>query len=88
MASILTVSGPSRKIITLDRIAVVMASCLTLFIRSWNRRAGILDSLFMVMASCLTVSVPSRKKAGECAQKQRTQVYPQKKRMFPSRGDK
>ena len=38
-----------------------MASCLTLFVPSWNRKAIILDSVAMVMASCLTVSGPSRK---------------------------
>ena len=39
-----------------------MASCLTVFVHSWNRIAVILDRVVMVMASCLTVRVPSRKK--------------------------
>ena len=69
--SCLTVSGPSRKILTLDRITVVIASCLTSFVPNWNRSAVIRYSLFMVMASCLTVSVPSRRKAGECTQRRR-----------------
>ena len=56
-----SVSGPSRKIITLDRIAVVMASCLTLTVPSWNRIAVILDRVFIVKASYRTVSGPSRK---------------------------
>ena len=66
-----TVSGPSRKILTLDRITVVITSCLTSFVPNWNRSAVIRYSLFMVMASCLTVSVPSRRKAGECTQRRR-----------------
>ena len=32
-----TVSGPSRKIKNLDRIVVVMTSCRTLIVPSWNR---------------------------------------------------
>ena len=65
MASCLTVRGPSRKTMKLDRITLVMANCLTLFVPSWNRIAVILKNVFMVMASCLTVSVPSRKKPGD-----------------------
>ena len=44
-----------EKITTLDRITVVMARCLTVFVPSWNRIAVILDRAVMVMASCLTV---------------------------------
>ena len=53
--------GTNRKIKTLDKNTVFMASCLTLFVPSWNRIALITDSVFMIMASCLTVSGPSRK---------------------------
>ena len=52
MTSCLTVSGSGGKVITLDIITVVMASCLTLFVPSWNIIAVILDSVFIVMASC------------------------------------
>ena len=38
-----------------------MASCLTLFVPSWNRIAVILDGIVMVMASCRTVSVLGKK---------------------------
>ena len=57
----MTVSEPGRiNKIPLDRTTVVMASCLTLIVPSWNRIAVILDRVFMVMASCRTVSGPSR----------------------------
>ena len=38
-----------------------MASCLTLFVPSWNRIAVILDSVFMIVSSCLALSVPRGK---------------------------
>ena len=56
-----TVSGPSRKIITLDRPTVVMAGCLTLIVTSWNRITVILDRVFIVMASYRTVSMLRQK---------------------------
>ena len=56
MASCLTLRVPQKKIIALGIITVAMASCLTLFVRSWNRIAVILNRVVMVMASCLTVS--------------------------------
>ena len=88
--SCLTLSVPSwnRIAVILDSVVMVMASCLTLSDPSWNRIAVILDSVVMVMASCLTVSVRRRKKAGKCTQKQRTLASPQKKKLYPSRGDK
>ena len=39
------------KNITLDRNNVLLASCLTLFVPSWNRIAVILDSVVVVMAN-------------------------------------
>ena len=51
MSSYLTVSMLRRKIITLDGITAVMASCLTVIVPSWNGIAVILDSVFTVMAS-------------------------------------
>ena len=50
-----------EKITTLDRITVVMARCLTVFVPSWNRIAVIIDSVFMVMASRLIVSVSQKR---------------------------
>ena len=61
MASCLTVSGSGGKVITLDIIAMVMATSLTLFVPSWNRIAVILDSVFMIVSSCLALSVPRGK---------------------------
>ena len=49
------------KIITLEKITVVMASCLTLIVPSWNRISVILERVFMVVASCRTVSGLRRK---------------------------
>ena len=50
-----------ENVITLDRITVVMASCLTFFVPSWNRMAVILNSIDMVMTSYLALSVPRQK---------------------------
>ena len=47
----------------LDRNTVLMWSCLTLLIPSWNRMAVFLDVAVTVMASCPTVSMPRLKKA-------------------------
>ena len=57
MTSCLTVSGPSSKIIAIDRIAVVMASWPTLIAPSRDRMAITLDCIFMVMTNGLTESV-------------------------------
>ena len=42
---------------TPDIITVVMASCPTLFVPSWNIIAVILDMVIMAMASYLTVNM-------------------------------
>ena len=62
----LTVRGPSSNMLAIDRITLVMASCLTLIAPSWDRIAVIIDCVFMVMGNCLAESVnkhmyPSRR---------------------------
>ena len=48
-------------LIELDDFSVVMASCLTMLVPSWSRKAVIKDDGIMVLTSCLIMGVPRRK---------------------------
>ena len=56
----LTLIGPRRKMTTIHRITLVMASCLTLVVSSCNRVAVFLDIVVKIMPSCLVVRGPRR----------------------------
>ena len=61
MGSCPTGSMPRPKILTLDRINVVIASSLTLNVSSWDRIEVSLDNVFSVMFSCPAVRGTSGK---------------------------